>query len=74
MTTIETTIKGGLPVLAEGTVLLERETRYQPGSVDVDDLAIRWRSGHVCRLDVSVADHDRICDELIEAREPWEVD
>ena len=74
MRSIETTIKGGLPVLAEGTVVVERETRWEPGGVAVEDLEIRWLSGHVCRLALSDADHDRICDELIDAREPWEVD
>ena len=65
MVEIRTTIKNGLPVLATGTVIVERETRWVPGGAWVEDLEILWLSGHPCRIKITVADEERITDELI---------
>ena len=65
MTEIYTTIKNGLPVLAQGTVIVEHETRWQPGGVYVEDLEILWLSGHPCRIELTAADEERITDELL---------
>ena len=65
MIEIQTTIKNGLPVLAVGNVIVERETRWEPGGVAVEDLEILWLSGHVCHIEISAADEDRIIEELL---------
>ena len=65
MIEIQTTIKRGLPVLARGTVVVERETRWQPGCVEVEDLEIFWLSGHPCKIELTTAEEDRIIDELL---------
>ena len=65
MIEIQTTIKNGLPVLAQGHVLVERETRWEPGGVAVEDLEILWLSGHPCRIEITAAEEDRIIEELL---------
>ena len=72
MIEIETTIKDGLPVLARGTVNVERETRWQPGCVDLEDLEILWLSGHPCRIEITAAEEARITEELL--TEEWNDD
>ena len=65
MTEVQTTIKNGLPVLAVGTVIVDRETRWGPGGVAVEDLEILWLSGHPCRIEITVAEQARIVEELL---------
>ena len=65
MIEIQTTINNGLPVLARGTVIVERETRWEPGGVWVEDLEILWLSGHACRLEITAAEEARITEELL---------
>ena len=65
MIEILTTIKNGLPVLAQGTVIVERETRWEPGGVAVEDLEILWMSGRPCHIEITAAEEDRITEELL---------
>ena len=67
MPEIQTTINNGLPVLAQGTVIVERETRWEPGGVAVEDLEILWLSGHPCKIEITAAEEDRIIEELLTA-------
>ena len=67
MITIQTTIRNGLPVLAQGTVIVERETRWEPGGVrsgrgSGDPLAERTR---LIRIEITAAEEARIIDELL---------
>ena len=62
---IETNIKNGLPVTAEG-VIESPEPDVGLFCPYVSDLEIRWLSGHVCNLPLSEADEQRICDEILE--------
>ena len=68
MNEIQTTIRNGLPVLAVGTVVVERETRWQPGSVAVEDLELLWLSGRPCLLELTFAEEERIIEELLTER------
>ena len=64
--TIETTINGGLPMVASATV----QTDGDDININVmwDTLHILFKSGHECTC-VEFEDQDRIIDELIEAQE-----
>ena len=74
-TSIETTIKGGLPVLAEGTIVSPPVTRGSgnrlvdgpewPGHEWVDGLVVRFKSGHIFQQELSEADESRIIEELL---------
>ena len=77
----DTTIRGGLPVIASGHVTLSAPPLAVPGEAvavlcpgwddDVEDVHVRFRSGHACRFDVDDADLRRIEDALIdEVRSP----
>ena len=66
MTTVEiqTTISGGLPVLARGTI-----GRAEPDvgimTDYVDDYSLLWLGGQICSVDLSYHDNERIMNELI---------
>ena len=55
--TIETTIRGGLPVCARGIVY--------PGCDYVEDIELFWLKGGRCHLDLSDEEEDRICGEFV---------
>ena len=61
--TIETTINGGLPVVASGDVQVWKE------DIGVPVFTISFRRGGLVKGEISDADHDRIINELIEAQE-----
>ena len=64
MIEIQTTIKNGLPVLAQGEIVgPDPDVGYFHHGIE--DLEILWRSGHPCRLAISGAEEARITDELI---------
>ena len=66
MIEIETTVRGGLPVLAQGRIgLPEPDVGFLGCSVY--DIDILWLSGHVCNLPLSEADYQRIYDEILES-------
>ena len=70
--TIETTIKGGLPVLASGTFV---KADIQDGELfdSIEDLQFYWRPHSQnkmpveCCITISEEDIERVCDELMEA-------
>ena len=71
--TIETTIKGGLPVLASGTIV---KADIQAGELfdSIEDLQFYWRprwhakTPRECSIDVPEEDVERVCNELHAAR------
>ena len=64
---IHTTVKGGLPVEAEGDVIVEGPTLWDPGDAWVEEIEVRFRSGHAYRDQLSQDDFERIERELISA-------
>ena len=72
----DTTIRGGLPVIASGYVTLAAGPLPVPGEAtavvcpgwddDVDALHVRFHSGHECRFDMSDADMRRCEGALID--------
>lgn len=64
--TIETTIKGGLPVLASGEI---RRAEPDVGIMSqfVEDLQITFLSGHPMVLELSDEDYQRIVNEIVTA-------
>ena len=64
MISIETTVKGGLPVIACG--------KFSPADLSVgqsegiEDLQILWPSGYILGWAIPLADEDRIVGELLE--------
>ena len=68
MTEIDTTIKGGLPVMARGNVMRGDASVGQTGYY-VEDLEITWRSGKEVseRVGMKLRDVERIIGELVSA-------
>ena len=64
--TIETTINGGLPMVASATV--QTDGADYNANLIWDTLRIKFKSGHEC-TSVEFEDQDRIINELIEAQE-----
>ena len=68
---IETTIKGGLPVIATGIYagpywgLMGLD--YPPRDESIEDIEVRFRSGHTLSGDLSDADLGRIAGEMLDA-------
>ena len=73
-TTIETTVKGGLPVRAQATIETCHSLDY-PGCDYIDSFEVSWKSGHAFREKLSADDKCRIFEELFEEarRNYWEV-
>ena len=61
---IETTVKGGLKVIAEGNYSPSDLSVGQPEGIE--DLEILWHSRHRVNWEISLADEDRIVGELLE--------
>ena len=60
---IETTIKSGLPVIAEGKFApADREVGQPCG---IEDLEVMWPSGHLIGFDIPRADLEEIEGELM---------
>ena len=64
--TIETTVRGGLPVTASATVHRCSWHEY-PGGDYIEDLEVRFLSGHDYPGAISDKDEDRISLEIIDA-------
>ena len=62
----ETTIKGGLPVRATGTVISCHPMEY-PGRRTIEDLEISWLNGYPYKEKLSDADSESVCEDLFEA-------
>lgn len=58
----ESTIKGGLPVLVEFTIA-PPEPDVGIFHDTVEDLTVKWLSGHKIKFDISDRDMDRLIDE-----------
>ena len=64
MIEIQTTIKNGLPVLAQGEIVgPDPDVGYF--HYGIEDLEILWLSGRPCRIEITAADEDRIVEELL---------
>ena len=67
--TIETTIKGGLPVIATGTYMGPywglMGLDYPPRDESIEDIEVRFLSGHTYTGDLSDADLEKIAGEML---------
>ena len=64
MIEIQTTIKNGLPVLAQGEIVgPDPDVGYF--NHGIEDLEILWLSGRPCHLEITAAEEDRIIEELL---------
>ena len=63
---IDTTIRGGLPVIARAEVYPCPHWEY-PGRDYLEQLEIFWCSGHPFEMELSEADENKVCDEIFEA-------
>ena len=71
--TIETTIRGGLPVLASAEVHRAEPDVGVMGPY-VEGIEVTFLSGHPIPFEISDKDDQRIADELVEAynEPPWD--
>ena len=60
---IETTIKGGLPVIVEASVESCGPNEY-PGANHIDDMDVSFLSGHLVGFKLTKADERKVTDEV----------